>query len=792
MRRLLGVAAWMVVMALIAALALRPARAELRAQALAPALNPVVLALTVNGVEGSDAWVLLSDGSGGLWADAADLARLRLKPPPVAPTLVDGRSYFPLAAIAGAHIEVDTAAGRATLTVPAGAFSGVTRSAPPQAPPALTPSPPGAFLNYQLYGQRGDYAGAANSSLTTELGVFSALGVLTSTATAVHDASFDRGVRLETTFTRDFPSSLVTLRLGDAITTPGSWDGAVRFAGVQWGTNFALRPDLLTLPLLSVAGQATLPSTVDVFVNGHQVTTQQVPPGPFVVDRLPTVTGTGDVSLVVQDAEGRTQVVSVPFYSSATLLQAGLNDYSFEAGAIRDNFALDSDDYGPAILAGTWRRGLTNSITVEGHAEVESHGPRSAGAQYAERLGTFGVLDTELAVGGLPADSPGAAASSPKRSTGGYAAVGFEHAARPFNVAARIEWAGSGFSDLSASAQTPLPRVQEILQAGYDLHRAGNLALAAAIQQYPGQPTRRVVSLTHNLSIGERGFLSLTASRTVSTTTGTSVYLVYTRALGNNRSVSATARYDNTQPAPEGELQGTLQQNPPVGNGEGYRVTVASNLDYDADLRSQFAPLVLDAEAARTYGQSAERASVTGALAWLDGVVRPLRQVTDSFALVDAAGVPDVTVFVENQPVGRTDADGVLLVPHLRPYERNHLSIDPAQLPLDVSVDVPSIDVVPAYRSGATVRLPVARDHAGVFHLQRADGRPVPAGAIVTLKSASFPVGLDGLTYVKGYDHGLRGEAAWDGGHCAFRLPPPPGSEPVPDVGVIRCTSVRP
>ncbi len=775
-----------------------PASARAPAPSTAPAavaLAPTVLALVVNGVDGGDALVLQSDGTADqLWAEEADFARLRLKLPAGDARLIDGHRYFRLGAIAGAVVALDLRDGKASLTVPAAAFTTATRSAARQSVPTLTPSPPGAFLNYQVYGQRGNYAGAANSSLTTELGVFAAPGVLTSTATAVHDSSFDRGVRLETTFTHDFPSRLATLRLGDAITTAGSWDGAVRFAGIQFGTNFALRPDLLTLPLLSVAGQATLPSTVNVFVNGRQVTSQQVPPGPFVVNQLPAVTGTGEVTLVVQDAQGRTQVVTTPFYSSAVLLQAGLDNYSFEAGAVRDNFGLDSDQYGPAVISGTWRRGLSNSITVEGHAETENHGPHAAGLQYVERLGALGVIDGEFAYGGRGDAGAGGAAplAGAVKSSGDYAGIGFEHAARPFNLGARIQWAGPGFADLSTTSGSPLPRVQTVVQAGYDLHRYGNLALAIALQKYAGERTHRVFSLTHNLSVGESGYLSLTLSRTMSTTDGGSVYLVYTHMLGGSRSVSYTARYDNTQPSPEGEIIGTYQKNAPVGNGEGYRVNLASDLDYDADLRSQFAPFVLDTEAARTYGQSAERASLSGALAWLGGVVRPLRQVTDSFALVDAAGVPDVTVYVENQPIGRTDAGGVLLIPQLRPYERNHLSVDPAQLPLDVSIDVPSVEVVPGYRSGSYVRLPIARDHAGVFHLDGPDGAAVPAGAIVTLQGAQFPVGLDGLTYVKGYDHGIRGEASWAGGHCTFRLPAPPSHEAVPDVGHIRCMGARP
>jgi len=86
--------------------------------------------------------------------------------------------------------------------------------------------------------------------------------------------------RLDTTWTRDFPDQLATLRLGDSISTPGAWGRAMRFGGVQYGTNFSTQPSLVTTPLLAAQGEALVPSTVDVFVNGRQWPAKTVPPGP--------------------------------------------------------------------------------------------------------------------------------------------------------------------------------------------------------------------------------------------------------------------------------------------------------------------------------------------------------------------------------------------------------------------------------------------------------------------------------------------------------------------------------
>jgi hypothetical protein len=33
----------------------------------------------------------------------------------------------------------------------------------------------------------------------------------------------------------------------------------------------------------------------------------------------------------------------------------------------------------------------------------------------------------------------------------------------------------------------------------------------------------------------------------------------------------------------------------------------------------------------------------------------------------------------------------------------------------------------------------------------------------------------------------MAASARWEGGHCNFRLPPPPPDEPLPDMGTIEC-----
>ena len=286
-----------------------------------------VLELRVNGVLESGDIIALRDARGGLWLAEADFARLRLRVPHATPRLKQGRRYFALAAIPGANVAFDDAHSAASVAAPADAFESSNLGFARVNRPPLSRSGTGAFLNYELYGQTGQYRGGDLGSAYSELGVFSPLGVLTNTAIETASQGTQMFVRLETTLTHDFPNSLETLRLGDAISVPGSWAEAVRFGGLQWGTNYAMRPDLVTTPLLAVNGTAVVPSTVDVFVNGKAVGSTAVPAGPFVVNQVPTLTGGGDVSIVVKNALGQEQVVTVPFYSAAVMLQPGLSLY---------------------------------------------------------------------------------------------------------------------------------------------------------------------------------------------------------------------------------------------------------------------------------------------------------------------------------------------------------------------------------------------------------------------------------------------------------------------------------
>ncbi|MEA3139237.1 MAG: outer rane usher protein [Gammaproteobacteria bacterium] len=747
-------------------------------------LTQSVVEVTVSGADAGEMLVVLRGPQGELYLEEGDFSRLRLRRPNTAALLFEGRRYFDPRAIKGCSVTIDERLQRAVISAPTASLDTTHLSAAERRTPDITPASPGAFLNYQLSAQQIDRQNLGGAY--TELGLFAGAGVMTNTAVARYGGGENQLVRLDTTYTRDFPATLETLNLGDAISDGASWGNAVRYAGVRWSRNFGLRPDLLTTPLLATSGSATVPSTVDVFVNNQLVSSNQLPPGPFVIDRLPTVSGTGDVSVVIRDALGREQVVTQSFYSSTTLLAQGLSQYSVNLGKIRDDYGLESNEYGPLLGEVSYRRGITDGITLEGHAEYLAREAHAAGLNAAFAVGRIGVINFTAANGGDAAGS------------GWLRGVGIEHRGTNTSFIASSLWASNEFSQVGEPLDPALRmRQRSLLQTGMGLGRFGSLSLAYVRQTYRDSPVQQTLGLTHSISFGRIGSLNLTLTRTrtasdlsSSAQSSTSAYLIFVLPLENRRAATLAAVGGSGSGAPDNEVIASLAQSPPVGPGSGYRLSASTAGNYDADWRQQFHSADLELEVARNRGIEGRSAYLSGAMTFLDGQLNTTRSVNGSFAMVDVAGLSDVPVYVENQLTTHTDAGGRALLYNLRPYEANRISITPEDLPLDTTIGASSTIMAPPFRSGVIARFPVERVRSGTFRLVLDSGKPVPVGAVVTLRGAQFPVVLNGTVYVTGYDHGMSAEASWSGGHCSFRLEPPPPDDPLPDMGTVTCLSV--
>ena len=739
----------------------------------------LLLEIDVNAQPQRETALVLRRADGTFWLSSDTFDRFRLRKPAGASHALHGTTYLPLASITGVRYTFDPAAASLAITTPPEAFESTTFATGTRAyPPPVLPSP-GGFLNYNVLASHA--SGQSSVAGEFEAGVFGPLGVLTSGLLAQSGSDANQAVRLDTTYTRDFPQRMETLRIGDTITFAGAWGRAVRIGGVQYGTNFATQPGFITFPTVFANGQAALPSTVDVFVNNALVAQRPVPPGPFSITNIPTVSGSGNVQLVVRDLLGREQVISQPFYSTAQLLAPGLAQYSIEAGFERNDFGIESANYGKPIASATYRRGMTPTLTAEARGEATRHG------------GAIGAAADWLAddIGVLRA----IAAASDDRHDGGGAlvAAGFERRTGIWSASLQAQWSSPAFRIAGVSADNPLPRLQASATVGLQLGRYGSIGVTWIEQNFRASDDIRVLSVGYTASLGSIGFLNLSAVKTY----GHGGDL----ALGATITIPLTSRdwASVAQNAVRASTLGnrddttvTLQRNLPAGEGFGYRVLARTHSEVQAGVAYQNDVGTYTLEATRLQGENAARAGVAGGFGFLGGYAFASREITESFGIVRVDDYDGVGVTLDNQAIARTGAGGYAVVPRLRAYDVNPISIVQQDLPLDAKVERLAVDAVPYYRSGVLVDLPIRRSHGATLRVRLDDGGDLPAGATVDVigGEGGFPVALEGEVYMTGLRAQNRLRANWSGASCEFDVAMPATRDPLPDLGTALCHGV--
>jgi outer membrane usher protein len=767
---------------------------------LAPEAHDEELLLQVDvNAQGLDDTVLVLRSADGKVAVPVDsLDRWRLRRPDLAPRFHDGIPYYALDAIAGVTYTYDAAKQRLAITAPPRAFTDTRFANAAAQYPAPTPPQLGGFFNYNLFGSRA--SGESQYAGQFEAGVFSPYGVLIGGLLAQDNAGVRSTVRLNTTWTTDFPAQLTTLHVGDAINVPGAWGRAVQFGGIQYGTNFATQPGFITFPSVAANGQAALPSTVDVFVNNALVAQRPVPPGPFSITNIPTINGSGNVQLVVRDLFGREQVISQPFYASVNLLKEGLEDYSYEAGFERQNFGTVSSDYGPGFATATYSRGLTDQLTGQVHGEA-MRGLADGGVSANYLITEIGVFSASAAASGGSGNASNVSGNGSNVSTasnsgngaGALGSVGFQRQTAQFSLNAQAQWTTSEFREIGTTPRSPLPLRQLSGSVGYQLDRYGSANITYVAQDFRTQPNIHVLSLGYSVGVGRWAFVSLSAAKTYGATG--SVAFGATLSIPFDERTIAAVSYNGTRSSSQGNSSDTslsLQRSVPLGEGYGYRVVGHADGDVQASGTWQNNIGTYTLNAARFQGSTAGQVNVVGGIGVVGDHPFLSREITDSFGVVRVADYPNITVLQDNQPVGRTDADGYAVLPVLRAYDVNRVSIDEHDLPMDAQVDKLKVESVPYYRSGLLFDFPVRRSHGATLHVRLDDGTLMPSGGIVQVvgRDEDFPVALNGEAYVTGLEQKNRLRATWKGRTCDFDVVFPATDEPLPDLGTFDCHGV--
>ncbi|MGH6893316.1 MAG: fimbria/pilus outer membrane usher protein [Dongiaceae bacterium] len=730
----------------------------------------MILEIRVNGALADPGGMVRVLPDGAVLAPVEDANRWRLRFDQS--QLVDsaGERFLPLASVPGLKLELDEP--RSLLTLSADPSTLTTTALAIGSGPAPQPNElgPGGFLNYDVLVQQSTVA--TNNGAQLRLGLFDGFGVLTSEH-SFSSGSNDVALRLVTTLRKDLPASLNTLRLGDFSSAPGTIGQAALIGGVQWGTNFGLQPSLVTFPFQTLTGEATLPSTVDVYLNGALRSSVNAPPGPFEIAQIPVITGQGMLQMVVTDALGRSVLVEQPFFASAHLLQAGLHEQSWELGALREDFGIASNRYGRMAAITTHRWGLDDRLTAELRAEALSE-QQLLGAGVAVLAGRHGIVLANFAYGG------------DQDARGGRATLGYQGQWNAFSLGAELRATEAAFKQVG-DGTTPAapPSSTAALTLGWSSERVGSFGLALVNEVSRTGSDAKVVNLSWSSEVGADGHLALSYFEDFAVAGRRGAALTYTHAVGDHTSASLTMNDDDgDSPRAVAQAQHSLDRDP----GWGWRMRADDQGDGSAELALQTDNGIYRVGGDKAGSDTRGFANATGGLVWFSGSMLPARRIESAFGLVRVPGMAGVRVYFENDLFGVTDKDGELLLPTLRPYQANEVRIEIEDLPFDAVVATDRMSGVPYFGSGVVFEFPARIERSVTLTLLQRDGRPVPAGARLRVaEGPAVPVGEAGFAFVALPEVHNRLVASWSNGACSAELELPASHEALPDLGRILC-----
>lgn len=732
-----------------------------------------LLSVRINGIDQSEpAWVLRDAGTVYVTIATAKLWRLKVQAP--ATRVFEGDTYIALNQLPGVVLAIDEATQAMALSAPAAMFeqSQVLLTGRNSGP--MTRSGLGGYFNYDVSTQIASGTTLLNGSF--ELGAFTGAGTASTTFTATTGSTGlgqHKLVRLESNWTIDDPARMRSLRIGDGVTRGSTGTSSLRFAGLQFASNFATQPGYLTMALPTLSGSAVVPSVVDIYVNNVLQNQQKVASGPFTLTDVPVVSGSGDVQLVVRDALGRETLVTQSYYAAPQILRRGLHDFSYEIGFLRRNFTFDSNDYGAAILSATHHYGVTERVTVEGHGEA-TRTTQAASLAIDALWPSVGIF------------SISGAASRSRLGAGGLLGVGFARQARGLSIGGSGEITTNDYATIGDTDTYRRPRSTMTAFLGLPTP-FGSLGGSFLWRRGRGEADVMDVTASASMRIRGLGSFNLSGHRSFAGARDTGATLFLIVPIRRRASASVGTEIRNGQLG----ANATLQRNLPYGDGVGYSFQaetgfidrVSAELDAQANI-GQF-----QAQVTRLDGSTGARMELSGSVATIGGEVFVARHLDQSFGAVQVGNYENVRVYTDNQLIGRTNGSGVLIVPRLLSYQDNHIRIEAEDIPLDATIDETQRTVRPYDRSGVAIRFGARDAKDAMLTVVLANGEPVPAGTALQINGGGevFVVAPGGAVYLTGLAARNTVSATFNGGTCRFAFSFAAGQGPQPDLGKFTC-----
>lgn len=537
---------------------------------------------------------------------------------------------------------------------------------------------------------------------------------------------------------RDIPQIKGRVRIGEMNTSTLSFN-TLPIVGAELFNDNQMLPVSRQGYAPEIRGIAKTNAKVTVRQNSQIIYETTVTPGEFVIDDLYPTGASGDLDVLVVEADGTTQSFKAIYTSIPELLRAGAHNYHLAVGKVED----DSLSYNPFLLQGSYQRGLNNYVT--GYTGLQ-YSPKYTSILLGTAWNTpLGALSTDVTQSWTDLPLNG------KVLSGQSYQIGFSkfvpNTQTNLSIAA-YRYATENYFDY----QTALRSIdaEEKGLPSYNIWRPKNRFNITVNQNLPaGWGQVYATGYTQEYWNNEESDLqfqlgysnnfrfinyNVSAGRVRDTRGNMDTNWLFNvsmplsvRKQPVNISAGISDNYGNQ--SQNGSVSTTFGNNSEFSAG--LNINSSENSDTQLSLnggyRSPFSNITA------TYGHSNDYKNLSLGLqgtivSWKDGIAFT-PYTGDTFAIVEAKDAYGAKV--GNYPGIRIDHWGHAAVPYLTPYSMNEISIDPKGLPQSIELDGTKARVAPYKSAISKIQFNTRKGYPLLITAKTADGGVIPFGSDV-------------------------------------------------------------
>lgn len=564
---------------------------------------------------------------------------------------------------------------------------------------------------------------------------------------------------------RDIQPLKSQLIAGDSFTPTDIYD-SVPFRGIQLLSDDNMYPDSQRGYAPVIRGIAQSNAQVSVKQNGYVIYQTYVAPGAFeITDLYPTATS-GDLEVMVKEADGTERVAVQPYSAVPIMLREGRVKYGISAGTFRSTSALARE---PIFSQGSVIYGLPSATSVYAGV-IASPSYLSGMLGVGHGLGDWGSLSFDVSQ--AETQLQGATEKKSGQSFRVQYSKDINRLGTNFTLAS-YRYSTQGFYDFKESNEINADAANDERLQVYSNKRsrtqvninqrifdAGNVFITGLQQDYWGRKgSERSVNIGWNASLQHISYgLSYGLNKTP-LSKGTeqlfafNVQIPLSKGLSNSRLSYSVDTSDRGHTAQRVGISGTaLEQN--NLNYDLQQSYASQGTGYGGNTSVNYRGTYGQVNAGYSYGRDTRQINVGaqgGVVAHPWGVTlsQPLGETMLLVRAPDADGVS-----VQNQTGINTDWRGYAVVPYATSYRKNRIALDPATFKQGVDIDTTVATAVPTQGAVVVANFATRVGHRTLITLTQA-GRPVPFGAEVSYQADNAkPVisiaGTHGETYLAG------------------------------------------